>query len=150
MAPAVVVPFDNQNDLLEALVVSSSTVISGSVSTDTIVQKNCYLHVRGNVVGSLTLEPGADVLVDGSVDGKIVNRGGRLVVNNKGLTACVALHGPSESEVGAILKINLTAIAFNWERLAKSTERNAQGSQEGYAQTQGLVSAARSIFCLCP
>lgn len=121
MAPAVVVPSDDQSDLLEPLVVNSSTVISGSVSTDTIVQKNCSLHVRGNVVGRLTLEPGANVIVDGSVDGKIINRGGRLVVNNKGLTACVALHGPSESEAGAILKINLTAIAFNWERLAKST-----------------------------
>ena len=122
MAPAVVMPSDNQSDLLEPLVVNSSTVINGSVSTDTIVQKNCSLHVRGNVVGSLTIEPGANVLVDGSVDGKIINRGGRLVVNNKGLTACVALHGPSESEAGAILKINLTAIAFNWERFAKSTD----------------------------
>ena len=122
MAPAAVVSSDDQSDLLEPLVVNSSTVISGSVSTDTIVQQNCSLHVRGNVVGSLTLEPGANVLVDGSVDGKIINRGGRLVVNNKGLTACVALHGPSESEAGAILKINLTAIAFNWERLAKSTD----------------------------
>ncbi len=98
MAPAVLVPSNNQSDLLEPLVVNSSTVISGSVSTDTIVQQNCSLHVRGNVAGSLTLEPGANVLVDGSVDGKIINRGGRLVVNNKGLTACVALHGPSEGE----------------------------------------------------
>ena len=122
MAPAAVVSSDEQSDLLEPLVVNSWTVINGSVSTDTIVQKNCSLHVRGNIVGSLTLEPGANVLVDGSVDGKIINRGGRLVVNNKGLTACVALHGPSESEAGAILKINLTAIAFNWERLAKSTD----------------------------
>jgi alanine racemase len=103
------------------LVVKRSTVVSGSVSTDAIVQKNCSLHVRGSVVGSLTIEEGANVLVDGSVEGKIINRGGRLVVNHKGLTACVALDGPAADETGGILKINLTAIGFNWERLAKST-----------------------------
>src|ERR1700724_762268 len=145
MAPAVVVPFDNQNDLLEPLVVNSSTVINGSVSTDTIVQKNCSLHVRGNVVGSLTLEPGANVLVDGSVDGKIINRGGRLVVNNKGLTAYVALHGPSESEAGAILKINLTAIAFNWERLAKSTDAECAAVLRCNAYGCGIDPAAEAL-----
>jgi hypothetical protein len=30
------------------------------------------------------------------------------------ITACVTLDGPSESEAGAILKINLTAIAKPW------------------------------------
>jgi hypothetical protein len=70
MAPAVVVPSDNQSDVLEPLVVSSSTDINGSVSTATIVQKNCCLHVRGNLVGSLTIEPGANVVIDGFVDGK--------------------------------------------------------------------------------
>ena len=123
MARAVVMPSDDQSDVPEPLVVSSSADINGSVSTDTIVQKNCSLHVRGNVTGGLTIEPGADVLVDGSVDGKIINRGGRLVVNHKGLTACVALDGPSESEAGAVLKINLTAIAFNWERFRKAHRR---------------------------
>ena len=122
MAPAVVVPSDNQSDVLEPLIVSSSTDINGSVSTATIVQKNCCLHVRGNLVGSLTIEPGANVVIDGFVDGKVINLGGRLVVDHKGLTACVTLDGPSESEAGAILKINLTAIAFNWETLAKRTE----------------------------
>jgi alanine racemase len=122
MALAVVKPYGNQRDNLGPLVFSSSTETNGSLFTDTIVQKNCSLHVRGSVSGSLTVEPGADVLVDGSVYGKIVNRGGRLVVNHKGLTACVAREGPPEGEAGAILTINLTAIGFNWERLAKSTK----------------------------
>ena len=87
-----------------------------------LYEKNCSLHVRGSVSGSLTIELGADVLVDGSVHGKIINRGGRLVVNNKGLTACVAREGPPENEAGAVLTINLTAIAFNWQRLAKNTD----------------------------
>ncbi len=75
---------------------------------------------------NLTIEPGADVLVDGSVEGKIVNRGGRLVVNHKGLAAFVTLKGPSENEAGATLRINLTAIASNWIRLAKSTVLNVR------------------------
>src|ERR1700733_9177855 len=114
MAPAVVVPSDNQSDVLEPLVVSSSADINGLVSTPTIVRKNRSLHVRGNLVGSLTIEPGANVVIDGFVDGKIINRGGRLVVDHKALTAGVTFDGPLESEAGAILKINLTAIAFNW------------------------------------
>jgi alanine racemase len=122
MPLAVVRQSDSQRDILEPLVISSSTETDGSLFTDAIVQKNCSLHVRGSVRGSLTIEPGADVVVDGSVSGKIVNRGGRLVVNHKRLTACVAREGPSESEAGATLTINLTAIAYNWERLAKSTD----------------------------
>ena len=122
MALAVVKPYGNQCDIPEPLVVCSATETDGSLFTDAIVQKNCSLHVRGSVSGSLTIELGADVLVDGSVHGKITNRGGRLVVNNKGLTACVAREGPPESEAGAALTINLTAIGFNWQRLAKSTD----------------------------
>ena len=38
------------------LVVSSSSDINGSVIDDTIVQKNCSLHIRGNLLGSLTIE----------------------------------------------------------------------------------------------
>jgi alanine racemase len=122
MPLAVVKQSDNHHDIPEPLVISSSTETDGSLFTDAIVQKNCSLHVRGSVSGSLTIELGADVVVDGSVSGKIVNRGGRLVVNHKRLTACVAREGPPESEVGATLTINLTAIAYNWERLAKSTD----------------------------
>jgi len=138
MAPAVVASSDNQSDVREPLVVSSSTDINGSVSTDTIVQKNRSLHVRGNLFGSLTIEPGANVVVDGYVDGKIINRGGRLVVDHKGLTACVTLDGPAESEAGAILKINLTAIAFNWKTLAKSTEAECAAVVECNAYGCGI------------
>ena len=122
MASVVVMPYDNHRDIPELLVISSSADINGSLFTDAIVQKNCSLHVWGSVSGSLTIEPGADVLIDGSVYGKIINRGSRLVVNHKGLTAFVVREGPSESEAGATLKINLTAIGFNWERLAKRTD----------------------------
>ena len=108
-------------DLGEPLLVSGSSEINGSLLNNTIVQQNCSLHVRGNLRGNLTIEPGATVVVEGSVDGKIINRGGRLVVNNKGLAACVTLDGPPEAQACGVLKINLTAIASNWERLSKHT-----------------------------
>ena len=120
MAPAVGVLSDNPKEVREPLIISSSTDINGSVSTDTIVKNNCSLRVHGNLIGSLTIEPGANVLVDGSVDGKIINRGGRLVVNHDGLAAYVSVDGPAENEAGATLKINLAAIASNWKRLAKA------------------------------
>src|ERR1700680_5112230 len=94
------------------LLVNSSSDINGSVHSDTIVQKNCFLHIRGNLKGSLTIERGANVIVEGSVDGKVINRGGRLVVNNKGVAELVTVDGPPEAEDGGILRINLTAIAF--------------------------------------
>ena len=104
------------------LLISSSSEVHGSVLSDTIVQKNCTLHVRGNLLGSLTIEPGANVIVEGSVDGKINNKGGRLLVNNKGLAACVTVEGPAEAEACGILKINLTNLAANYEALTKRTE----------------------------
>ena len=70
MASAVVTPYDNDGDIPELLVITSSAEINGSLFTDTIVQKNCSVQVRGSVTGSLTIEPDADVLVDGSVYGK--------------------------------------------------------------------------------
>ncbi|HEX4411085.1 MAG TPA: alanine racemase [Xanthobacteraceae bacterium] len=103
------------------LLVSGSSDIHGSVVNDTVVQRNCSLHVRGNVLGSLTIEPGAQVVIEGSVDGKIVNKGGRLVVNNKGLAACVTLDGPLPAEAVGTLRINLTNIAANYETLTKRT-----------------------------
>ena len=83
MALASVMSCDSQPDIPELLVISSSAEINGSLFTYAIVQKDCSVHVRGSVTGSLTIEPGADVLVDGSVYGKIINRGGRLVVNHR-------------------------------------------------------------------
>ena len=145
MASAVVMPYDNHRDIPELLVISSSADINGSLFTDAIVQKNCSVHVCGSVSGSLTIEPGADVLVDGSVYGKIINRGGRLVVNHKGLTACVVREGPSESEAGATLKINLTAIGFNWERLAKRTDVECAAVLECNAYGCGIDPVANAL-----
>jgi len=139
MALAVVMPCDNRRDVPEPLVISSSTETNGSLFTDAVVEKNCSLHVRGSVSGSLTIELGADVLVDGSVHGKIVNRGGRLVVNHKGLTTCIAREGPPESEAGAALKINLTAIGFNWGRLAKRTDAECAAVLECNAYGCGIA-----------
>ena len=138
MALAVVKSSDGQCDIPEPLVISSSTETSESVFTDAIVQKNCTLHVRGSLFGSLTIEPGADVIVDGSISGKIINQGGRLVVNHKGLTACAAREGPLENEAGAILTINLTAVVFNWERLAESTDVECAAALECNAYGCGI------------
>jgi alanine racemase len=104
------------------LLISRSSEVHGSVLSDTVVQRNCTLHVRGNLLGSLTIEPGANVIVEGSVDGKINNNGGRLLVNNKGLAACVTVEGPAEAEACGILKINLTNLAANYEALTKRTD----------------------------
>ena len=59
----------------EAGLVTGSSDINSSVVNDTIVQKNCRLHVRGHLLGNLTIEPGAKVIIEGSVAGKIINRG---------------------------------------------------------------------------
>ena len=145
MASAVVMPYDNHRDIAELRVISSSADINGSLFTDAIVQKNCSVHVCGSVSGSLTIEQGADVLVDGSVYGKIINRGGRLVVNHKGLTACVVREGPSEIEAGATLKINLTAIGFNWEKLAKRTDVECAAALECNAYGCGIDPVANAL-----
>jgi alanine racemase len=127
------------------LVVSSPSDIHGSVVNDTVVERNCSLHVRGNVLGSLTIERGASVVVDGSVDGKIVNRGGTLVVNNKGLAACVTLAGPPEAEASAILKVNLTALAANWETLAKCTDAECAAVVKADAYGCGIAPIAGAL-----
>jgi len=127
------------------LLVSSASDIHGSVVNDTIVQKNCSLHVHGNLLGSLTIEPGANVVVEGSVDGKIINRGGRLVVNNKGLAAYVHLEGPPEAEACGILKFNLTALAANWEMLAKRTDAECAAVVKGNAYGCGIDPVAGAL-----
>jgi len=127
------------------LTVSNSSDIHGSVVNDTIVQRNCVLHVRGNLLGDLTIEPGAKVVVEGSVDGKILNKGGRLVVNNKGLAACVTLDGPEEAQAGGILKINLTALAANFETLAGRTEVECAAVVKGNAYGCGIEPIAGAL-----
>src|ERR1700730_6662708 len=145
MALASMMSCDSQPDIPELLVITSSAEINGSLFTGAIVQKDCSVHVRGSVTGSLTIEPGEAVLVDGSVYGKITNRGGRLVVNHKGLTACVVREGPSESDAGATLKINLTAIGFNLERLAKSTDAECAAVLECNASGCGIEPVADAL-----
>jgi hypothetical protein len=143
--PPAIVGSDNRADVEGSLVVNCATVVSGSVPTDTIVQKHCSLHVRGNLIGSLTIEEGANVLVDGSIEGKIVNRGGRLVVHHKGLTECVVMDGSSADEADAILKINLTAIAFNWATLAKNTDADCAAVLECNAYGCGIDPIADAL-----
>jgi alanine racemase len=135
-----------QIDVAEPLLVSSSSDINGSVLNDTIVRENCSLHVRGNILGSLTIEPGATVVVEGSVDGKIINRGGSLAVNNKGLAACITLDGPAEADACGILKINLTAIASNWERLSKYSEAECASVVKGNAYGCGIEPIASALY----
>ena len=143
--PPAIIGSDTHVDVAGLLVVNCATVFNGSVPTDTIVQKNCSLHVRGSLVGSLTIEEGANILVDGSVEGKIVNHGGRLVVRHKGLTECVVMDGPSADEADAVLRINLTAIAFNWATLAKKTDADCAAVLECNAYGCGIDQVADAL-----
>jgi alanine racemase len=127
------------------LLVSGSSDINGSVLNDTIVQKNGSLHVRGNLNGSLTIEPGANVIVEGSVEGKVVNKGGRLVVNNRGIAQFVRAEGPPEAEAGGILKIDLTAIAFNWDALSKRTDAECAAVVKADAYGCGIDPVAAAL-----
>jgi alanine racemase len=129
----------------EPLLISSSSEVHGSIASDTIVQRNCTLHVRGNLLGSLTIEPGASVVVDGSVDGRIINKGGRLQVHNKGLAACVTVEGPPEAEAGGVVKINLTNLAANYERLAKYTEAECAAGVRADAYGCGISPIAGAL-----
>ena len=125
--------------------VNASSDIPGSVVNDTLVRKNCSLHVRGNLRGSLTIEPGAQVVVEGSIDGKIVNQGGRLVVNNKGLAGWVTVEGPPQAEANGILKINLTAIGLNWQSLCERTEAECAAVVAGNAYGCGIEPVAGAL-----
>jgi alanine racemase len=128
------------------LLISTSSEIHGSIASDTVVQRNCTLHVRGNVLGNLTIEPGASVVVDGSVDGRIVNKGGRLLVHNKGLAACVTVEGPPETEACGTLKINLTNLAANYERVAKQTEAECAAVVRADAYGCGIAPIAGALW----
>jgi alanine racemase len=130
------------------LLVSGSSDIHSSVVNDTIVRENCCLHIRGNLLGNLTIEPGAKVIVEGSVAGRVSNRGGRLVVNHK--AACVTTDGPAQAEACGVLMINLTAIASNWDKLAKRAEAECAAVVKGNAYGCGIepiVSALAKTGC---
>lgn len=129
----------------ELLTVSGSLDIHGSLVSDTLVRRNCSLHVSGNLLGDLTIEPGAKVTVEGSVDGKILNKGGTLVVHNKGLAACVTLDGPPEALAGGIMKINLSALAANFEALAGRSGAKCAGMLRGNAYGCGIEPIAGAL-----
>ena len=132
------------------LLVSHSLEVPESIFNDVIVQRNCSLRIGGNLRGDLTIEKGARVLVEGAVEGKIINRGGRLVVNNKGLAAFVAVEGPSDAVAGGVLKISLSAIASNWERLGKRTEAECAGVVKANAYGCGIDQIATALVkCGC-
>jgi alanine racemase len=125
--------------------VARSSDINGTISADTLVQKNCSLHIRGNLLANLTIESGAKVVVEGSVEGKIVNKGGRLLVNNKAHASCITTNGPAEAEARGILKIDLTAIVSNWERLAKFSTVECAAGLEGNAYGCGIEPIAGAL-----
>ena len=130
------------------LLVAGSSDIHSSVVNDTIVRENCFLHVRGNLLGNLTIEPGAKVIVEGSVAGKIINGGGRLVVNHK--AACVTTDGPAEAEACGVLMIDLMGISSNWNKLAKRAEAECAAVVKGNAYGCGIepiVSALAKTGC---
>src|SRR5271170_5716091 len=127
------------------LLVSGTSDIDGSVLNDTIVQRNCSLHVRGNLKGSLTIEPGASVVIEGSVDGKVVNRGGKLVVRNSGIAAFVRVDATPEAEASGVLKINLGAIAFNWDAIAKRVAGECAAVVKGDAYGCGIDPVAATL-----
>jgi alanine racemase len=126
-------------------IVARSSDINGTVSADTVVQKNCSLHIRGNLLANLTIESGAKVVVEGSVEGKIVNKGGRLLVNNKAHASCITTNGPAEAEARGILKIDLTAIVSNWEMLAKFCTVECAAGLEGNAYGCGIEPIAGAL-----
>jgi len=125
--------------------VASSSDINGSVVDDTVVKANCSLHIRGNLLANLTIEPGAKVVVEGSVDGKIINKGGRLVVNNKAHASCITTNGPAEAEACGVLKIDLTAIVSNWAKLTKLTTVECAAVVKGNAYGCGIEPIAGAL-----
>jgi alanine racemase len=129
------------------LLFSGSSDINGSVVNDTVVQGNSSLHIRGSVKGSLTIERGANVIVEGSIDGKVINNGGRLVVNNREIAEFVKVDGPPEAELGGVLKIDLTAIASNWLALTKHTAAECAGvvKADAYGCGIGPVTATLAL-----
>ncbi len=134
------------NEVGSPLIITGTSVLTGSVAHDIVVQKYCSLHLCGSLRGSLTIEPAASVIVEGFVDGKVINKGGRLVVNsNEGVAEFVTEEGPPESEAGGVLKINLSAIVLNWSALAKLTQGECAAVVRANAYGCGLEPVAASL-----
>jgi alanine racemase len=59
--------------------------------------------------------------------------------------ACVTVDGPAEAEACGVLKINLTAIASNWEWLNKYTEAECASVVKGNAYGCGIEPIASAL-----
>lgn len=129
----------------EPLLVNGSSDINGSVHNDAVVRRNSFLHVHGNLKGSLTIEEGAKVVVEGCVGGKVINRGGRLVVNNKGIADFLAAEGPPEAEAGGVLKIDLSAVVLNWRQLARRSASECAAVVRADAFGCGVAQVAAAL-----
>ena len=108
-------------DTDQPLIVSGQCDVAGSQLVDTVVRKNGNIHIGGDLRATLTLEPGSFATIEGSIHGRVVNKGGKVTVKNNSLAGLAVSNGPSEQEVGAALYVNLSAIAENLRRLTSST-----------------------------
>lgn len=143
--PSIVAMLSTDEFAEGPLLVSDSADISGSLFKDAIVQRDCSLHIRGNLKGNLTIERGANVIVEGSVDGRVINQGGKLVINNRGIAEYATVEGPPEPEAGGILKVDLNAIACNWEELAKRTNAECAAVVKADAYGCGIDPVAGTL-----
>ena len=64
------------------LVVEHDLDVQGTITGDTLVCSARRLYVRGAILGNLTLEPGASVVVYGTVSGRVRKNGGTLVITH--------------------------------------------------------------------
>ena len=64
------------------LVVEQDLDIQGTIAGDTVVRSARKLHLRGAITGNLTLEPGASVVIYGTVGGRVRKHGGILVITH--------------------------------------------------------------------
>src|SRR5262249_35402862 len=72
-------------------------------------------------------------------------RGGTLVVNNKAHASCVTINGPAEAEACGVLKIDLTAIVSNWEKLANYAATECAAVVKGNAYGCGIEPIAGAL-----
>jgi hypothetical protein len=59
--------------------------------------------------------------------------------------ACVTLDGPPEAEASGVLKMSLTPIASNWDRLRKHTEAECASVVKGNAYGCGIEPIVRML-----
>jgi cytoskeletal protein CcmA (bactofilin family) len=64
------------------LVVEQDLDVQGTIAGDTVVRSACRLHVRGAITGNLTIEPGASVVIYGTVGGRVRKHGGILAITH--------------------------------------------------------------------